>query len=72
MEKRLTNKRLVRKLMDKGGYDMISINKDVVLFEANEKMTPEKAYQLCQELGQPDARYITTKEKKNYIVFKRF
>ena len=71
MEKRFTNKRLVKKLMDTKGIDMISITSTLVIVQVAKSFTPEKAKELCRELGQENFK-AATKNGDNYIVFKRF
>lgn len=71
MQKKLTNKRLVRRLMDTKGLNSIMILKDVVCVEAEPTFTPSQAEELCKELGHTDFK-AATKDGHNYIVFKRW
>lgn len=72
MENRLTNKRLVKKLMDAKGIEMISITKTAVAVQVSKKFTPANADELCEKVGQPNAVRRTTKEGHNFLLFARF
>ena len=71
MQKKLTNKRLVRRLMDTKGLNSIMILQDVVCVEAEPTFTPSQAEELCKVLGHTDFK-AATKDGHNYIVFKRW
>lgn len=71
MEKRFTNKRLVKKLMDTKGIDMISITSTLVIVQVAKSFTPARAEDLCCELGHSDFK-AATKNGDNFIIFKRF
>lgn len=68
---KLTNKRLVKCLMDTKGIDIITVTKDKVLIEVCAKFTPEDGIKLVQKVGhtkyQPVAR-----NGKNYLILERF
>lgn len=71
MNKRLTNKRLVRFLMDYKGLELITVSKTYVLVEVSKRFTPSDGEELCRLVGHPDARPATS-EGRNFISFKRF
>lgn len=68
---KLTNKRLVKCLMDTKGIDIITVTKDKVLIEVGSKFTPEDGIKLVQKVGhtkyQPVAR-----DGKNYLILERY
>lgn len=71
MQKRLTNKRLVKHLMDTKGLNSITILKDAICVEAEPTFTPLQAEELCKEVGHSDFK-VATKDGHNFIVFKRW
>lgn len=71
MDKKLTNKRLVRYLMDTRGVKSICITDKVVCVQFHTSFTPAKAEELCKQLGQTDFKAVR-RNQENYIVFKRF
>ena len=62
MEKRVVNKKLVARLMDTKGIEMISVTSQNVVAQVSAKFTPKMADDLVRELG----------HGANYIVFSRF
>ena len=47
MNPRLTNKKLVKALMDEKGIDMISIAQSTIVVQVSKNFTPAKAEELC-------------------------
>lgn len=68
---RLTNKRLVRRLMDTKGVEEIFVAKDKVQVKVCKGFTPERARQLVHELGHESAR-SASKDGENYLIFARW
>ena len=68
---RKTNKKLVKLLMDKKGIDIITITKDKVLVEVNEKFTPEMGLSLVKEIGHTTYQPVS-RGGKNYLLLDRF
>ncbi len=71
MQKKMTNKRLVKHLMDTKGLNSILVLKDSVCVEVEPTFTPAQAEELCREVGHTDFK-AATKDGHNYIVFKRW
>lgn len=71
MNQRLTNKRLVRALMDAKGIDGITITSKAVLVQVSPKFTPAQAQELCDKVGHKDFK-AATQGGHNYIVFPRY
>lgn len=72
MEKRIVNKKLVNRLMDTKGIEMISITAQNVVVQVNHKFTPKMADDLVRELGHQKDAKAATRQGDNYIVFTRF
>ena len=72
MQERMTNKRLVKTLMDAKGIEMISVTKTAVAVQVAKNFTPQQAEELCGKVGQPNAIRRTTKEGHNFLLFARF
>ena len=72
MNQRLTNKRLVKALMDEKGIDMISIAKATVVVQVSKNFTPAKAEDLCKRFGHTNDVKAVTKEGLNYMIFPRY
>lgn len=68
----MTNKRLVKALMDTKGIDMITISSDTVVAQVSKKFTPAMAHELCQKVGHAADAKAVTSEQNNYIIFPRF
>ena len=68
---KLTNKRLVRRLMDTKGIEEIFINKENVLVKVSATFTPDRARLLVHELGHEKAR-AASKDGENYLIFERW
>ena len=68
---KLTNKRLVKCLMDTKGIDIITVTKDKVLVEVEDTFTPKDGLSLVHKVGhsryQPVAR-----NGKNFIILERY
>ena len=68
---KLTNKRLVKCLMDTKGIDIITVTEDKVLVEVGGTFTPEDGLSLvrkvCHSRYQP-----VTRNGKNYIILERY
>lgn len=71
MNPRLTNKRLVKALMDARGIDLISITSKTVLVQVSSKFTPAQAEALCAKVGHSDFK-AATQNGLNYIAFPRY
>lgn len=71
MQKRLTNKRLVKFLMDVKGLDSITVLANAVCVQAKPDFGPAQAMQLCAEVGHEDFK-AATRGGHNYIIFKRW
>lgn len=71
MQKKMTNKRLVKHLMDTKGVASITVLPDVVCVEFKPTFTPTLAENLVKEVGHDDFK-AATKGGHNYIVFKRW
>ncbi|MBQ8223970.1 MAG: hypothetical protein IJZ86_01205 [Bacteroides sp.] len=71
MNPRLTNKRLVKTLMDTKGIDSITITSKAVVVQVDKNFTPGKGQELCNKVGHDDFK-VMTREGHNYIVFPRF
>lgn len=69
---RLTNKRLVKALMDAKGIDMITIAKATIVVQVSPNFTPAKAEALSASLGHADDVKAATREGINYMIFPRF
>ena len=72
MTKKLTNKKLVKYLMDVRRIDMISINASNIIVQVSDKFTPVMGKQLIEEVGHADTARLMSKSGVNYIVFTRF
>ena len=72
MNPRLTNKKLVKALMDTKGLDMITITSANVLVQVSNKFTPAKADELCKSVGHDKDAKAATKDGLNFIIFPRF
>lgn len=72
MNPRLTNKKLVKALMDVKGLDMITITSTNVLVQVSNKFTPAKADELCKSVGHDMDAKAATKDGLNFIIFPRF
>lgn len=73
IDSRLTNKRLVKRLMDTKGITMISITDSLVLVQCAKDFTPLKARELIHDLGHDfDARTRRGPKEEKLIVFPRF
>lgn len=72
MNPRLTNKKLVKALMDAKGIDMISIAKATIVVQVSKSFTPAKAEELSASLGHADDVKAATREGINYMIFPRY
>lgn len=72
MNPRLTNKKLVKALMDEKGIDMISIAQSTIVVQVSKNFTPAKAEDLCRRLGHTNDVKAATKEGLNYMIFPRY
>lgn len=72
MNPRLTNKKLVKALMDVKGIDMITVSSVNVLVQVSKNFTPAKAEELCKRLGHTNDVKAATKEGLNYMIFPRY
>jgi hypothetical protein len=72
MNPRLTNKKLVKALMDVKGIDMITVSSVNVLVQVSKSFTPAKAEELCKRLGHTNDVKAATKEGLNYMIFPRY
>ena len=72
MTKKLTNKRLVKYLMDVRRVEMISVSAKNIIVQVTDKFTPLMGQNLIEEVGHSDTARIATKDGNNYIVFPRF
>ncbi|MEG1861005.1 MAG: hypothetical protein RR206_04870 [Bacteroidaceae bacterium] len=72
MNKRMTDKRLVKYLMDCRGIEMISINRQGIVVEAGKRFTPADAERICLETGHRDDAKAATSGGRNFIVFPRY
>ena len=72
MNPRLTNKKLVKALMDVKGLDMITITSTNVLVQVSNKFTPAKADELCKSVGHDMDAKAATKDGLNFIIFPRY
>lgn len=72
MTKKLTNKKLVKYLMDVRRIEMISVNATNIVVQVSSKFTPEMGKNLIEEVGHNDTARIASKDGNNYIVFPRF
>lgn len=72
MKNKLTNKRLVKYLMDVRRIDMISINANNIVVQVSSKFTPAMGKQLIEEVGHMSTARLASKEGSNYIIFPRF
>lgn len=68
---KMTNKRLVKVLMDKKHIDSITITKNAVVIQVDEHFTPLDGQILVRELGHESFKPVS-KNGKNYIVFDRY
>ena len=68
---KLTNKRLVKCLMDTKGIDIITVTKDKVRVEVGGTFTPEAGLSLVRKVGH--SRYQpVTRNGKNFIILERY
>ena len=73
MEKRLINKILVNRLMDKRHIVGILVCRDLITVEVDDKFTPAMAISLMKELGQEnEARLATNNDGSNFIILNRW
>lgn len=72
MEKRVVNKKLVARLMDTKGIEMISVTSQNVIAQVSAKFTPKMADDLVRELGHERDAKAASQAGANYIVFSRF
>ena len=72
MNPRLTNKKLVKALMDVKGLDMITVTSANVLVQVSNKFTPAKADELCKSVGHDKDAKAATKDGLNFIIFPRY
>ena len=72
MTKKLTNKKLVKYLMDVRRVEMISVSAKNIIVQVTDKFTPQMGKNLIEEVGHGDTARIATKDGNNYIVFPRF
>lgn len=71
MNQRLTNKRLVKALMDTKGIDAITVTPKAVLVQVDKNFTPSKGKELCAKVGRDDFKTVS-RDGLNYIVFPRY
>lgn len=71
MEKRLINKRLVNRLMDKRHIVGILVARDLITIEVDDKFTPAMAISLMKELGQENEARLATNNGSNFIILNR-
>ncbi|WP_278715572.1 hypothetical protein [Bacteroides caecimuris] len=69
---RLTNKRLVKFLMDYRGIEMISVTDKNIVVQVSKKFTPVQAEELCRKVGHTNDFKAATGAGNNYIIFPRF
>ncbi len=67
---KLTNKRLVAKLMDQRKISMISVNKSHVVCQCSKAFKPSDLKPLVDLVGQSPK--LSTSEGINYIIFSRY
>ena len=72
MNPRLTNKKLVKALMDTKGIDMISITSATIVVQVSDKFTPKKAEELSKQLGHTNDVKAATRAGVNYMIFPRY
>ena len=72
MNPRLTNKKLVKALMDTKGLDMISITSATIVVQVSDKFTPKMAEELSNQLGHINDVKAATRDGVNYMIFPRF
>ena len=68
---RLTNKRLVKYLMDKKGIDYITISVDKIAITVSKKFKPIDGENLVREIGHTKF-YPTVKDGKNILILERY
>lgn len=72
MNPRLTNKKLVKALMDTKRIDMISITSATIVVQVSDKFTPKMAEELSKQLGHINDVKAATRDGVNYMIFPRF
>lgn len=72
MNPRLTNKKLVKALMDTKGLDMISITSATIVVQVSDKFTPKMAEELSNRLGHTNDVKAATRNGVNYMIFPRY
>lgn len=72
MNQRLTNKKLVKVLMDTKGLDMISITSVTIVVQVSKKFTPAMAEELCRRVGHQTDVKAATRDGLNFMIFPRF
>ena len=72
MNPRLTNKKLVKALMDTKGIDMISITSATIVVQVSDKFTPKMAEDLSNQLGHTNDVKAATRNGVNYMIFPRY
>lgn len=68
---KLTNKRLVKCLMDTKGIDIITVTKDKVLVEVGDTFTPKDGLSLVRKVGHSQYQPVT-RNGKNFIILERY
>lgn len=71
MNPRMTNKRLVKRLMDARGIEMISITPDNVVVQVKSSFTPAMCRDLIADIGHESDAKMTSREGSNYIILPR-
>ena len=71
MNPRLTNKRLVKRLMDTRGIEMISITPTNVVVQVKSSFTPAMGRDLIADIGHESDAKMTTRDGSNYIILLR-
>ena len=72
MAKRLTNKRLVKYLMDVRRIEMIRVRAKNIIVQVTEKFTAQMGKNLMEEVGHGETARIATKDGNNYNVVPRY
>ena len=72
MNKKLTNKVLVKHLMNVRRIEMISISSANIIVQVTDKFTPAMGEKLIEEVGHQHTARLASKDGNNYIVFPRF
>ena len=72
MNPRLTNKKLVKALMDTKRIDMISITSATIVVQVSDKFTPKMAEELSKQLGHTNDVKAATRDGVNYMIFPRY